>query len=118
MFGENYSMQQGWKGAKTRVLQELDSTEIKRIASGRSHSLILTDKGVWVLGKNGYNQIGLGEKIKFVDRPFLLIRETFVVEICCGAFHTMLRNTNGEIWVFGRYVFSNISKSFPPLDLF
>lgn len=82
------------------LLSELD---IKQIACGGSHSIILLKSRVFVMGDNTYGQIGLGEGIKKVPTPTEIpgMNKHKIKSVEAEEWHTVLLTENHEIIVFG-----------------
>jgi len=75
--------------------------KIKKICGGEGHTVILTqDDNVYAWGSNKYGQLGL-------DTDELVIKEATkldlnnVVDIACGAFHTLFVTSDGKVHACG-----------------
>mmetsp|Transcript_47486 Transcript_47486/g.148563 ORF Transcript_47486/g.148563 Transcript_47486/m.148563 type:complete len:556 (+) Transcript_47486:189-1856(+) len=80
------------------------------LASGRSHTLAVTSKGVtfaWGLGKSG--RLGLGVPISH-HQPCLLghLRGVRIVEVACGSSHSLAVDENGGLWGWGCHKFGQL----------
>jgi alpha-tubulin suppressor-like RCC1 family protein len=80
-------------------------TVISKIATGRSHTLILLDNGdVYGCGSNAVGQLGLGDSktalrdaLRFVKIPSL----TGIRDISCGHEHSLACDRSGRLFTFG-----------------
>ncbi|KAJ1477552.1 regulator of chromosome condensation 1/beta-lactamase-inhibitor protein II [Baffinella frigidus] len=88
------------------------SAKVESAAAGRYHTLLIIEGGVWGCGRNVSGQLGLGPGgLKgAVTTPMLL--ETLapgslpgvgdkVVQVACGARHSLALSRNGCVWAFG-----------------
>jgi len=84
-----------------KVLNSLE-LEIKKIAGGVSHTVLLTKKGeVYSWGRNHYGQLGHGIDDEMVEEPRKIENIERVVDIACGALHTVLVTRDGVVYAFG-----------------
>lgn len=76
---------------------------VVEIACGASHSLLrLTDGRVMAFGRNEFGQLGLGDNQNRLTPTFIpLPPGASVVELACGANHSMLRLADGRVLTFG-----------------
>jgi len=95
-------------GISSRILEptkvvELCEKNIISFAFGLTHGIALTKSGhLYSWNDNSFGQLGNGTRIDS-KRPILvndLIGER-IVEISCGAYHTMVLTTFGEVFCFG-----------------
>jgi hypothetical protein len=101
-----------FNGAKQRRMKEIrvnlgTQDRIKKVAIGKMHALMVTDKGkVYSWGDNTYGELGLGRNIKGKDAP-TLIRDGFesvnakFLDVAAGARHSLVLEENGRIYSFG-----------------
>mgnify|MGYP000184927123 CR=1 FL=1 len=82
---------------------------IEQVSMGHDHGLVLLANGeVYVTGQNEYGQLGLGnttEQYFFTRLPIESLDGLPVVEVCAGAYHSMIRVEQGNhtrLYVFGR----------------
>jgi len=76
-------------------------TNVKQIACGNSHSLVLLNDGtVMVFGNNTYGQLGLGNTANSTS-PTLIPNLTNVKQIACGVFHSLVLLNDGTVKAFG-----------------
>jgi alpha-tubulin suppressor-like RCC1 family protein len=76
---------------------------IRKICGGYDHTVLLLDEGeVYIWGSNKFGQLGLGKKLEEeVAEPTKLTGLGDVMDISCGAFHTLTVNREGEVYGFG-----------------
>lgn len=88
------------KNCDQYLLSELD---IKQIACGGSHIIVLLKNRVFVMGDNKYGQIGLGEGIKEVPTLTEIpgMNKFKFKRVEAEEWHTVLLTENHEIIVFG-----------------
>ena len=105
-FGDNTFGQLG-VGAGGRCWDEpltaLDHEPISSVACGRAHTLAATSAGTvyaWGCGRQG--RTGLGNNLDH-PRPCLVsgLRGVHVVQVACGAVHSMALDHQGSVWVWG-----------------
>ena len=86
---------------KTSLTQMKNATNVKAIACGTYHSLILKEDGtVWSCGSNNNGQLGNGTN---TDRTTLvrMTNATDVKAIACGNYHSLILKNNGTVWGCG-----------------
>jgi len=95
---------------KTPTKLNLDLTsKIIKIATGKSHSLLLLADGtVMGCGSNLFGQLGLGDSktatkdfMKFTPIPFDNNNTTSIVDISAGENFSMVCSRSGQVFVFG-----------------
>lgn len=104
---------------RPHVLESLRGSEVKEIAAGATHSIAIVHVVKMKLdilfswGSNAQGQAGQGKKLKLArPTPVPELKnaginssiqsvDSPVVEIRCGAFHTMIRTSNGEVLATG-----------------
>ena len=75
--------------------------EIKSIACGYNHSMILKNNGeLYVYGSNFFGQLGL-EDTKEKNELKLLMKDPEIKSIYCDAWYSMILKNNGDLFVFG-----------------
>lgn len=86
------------------VPEQTSFTDVKTIAGGQHHTLILTnDNKVHVIGRKEYGRLGLGnvtEDAKTVT-PVGALADKNVVEICCGESTSFAVTDKGEVFAWG-----------------
>lgn len=82
--------------------------EIKAVAAGRAHTIILTDKeGVYTLGNNAYGQCGrkvnVNEEYKgsMVTHNIQKLGKENIVDVCCGQDHSLFITESGKVYACG-----------------
>lgn len=97
---------------RPHIIESLRGCEVKEISAGATHSFALAYVSkmnqdiLFSWGSNSCGQAGQGKKNR-LTRPTPLPElqkvgsESPIVEIKCGAFHTLIRNSNGEVYATG-----------------
>ena len=84
--------------------------DIKQIACGDSHTVILKNDGsVWVCGLNNNGQLGLdntNNKITFTQVTTNIDND--VKQVACGRDHTFILKNNGSIWGCGKNTYGQL----------
>ena len=85
------------------VVKSLSGHTVVSVATGRFHSLFLTDEGkVFACGKNDCGQLGIGKKQESVSTPTLVAyKGDDIVQIACGDAFSLLLNAEGVIYACG-----------------
>ena len=75
-----------------------------QISCGYYYFLSLTEDGkVYVMGNNNYGQLGLGNKLSTSQPVYLKSLQGIpVMQISCGAYHSMVLTVSGNIFSFGK----------------
>jgi alpha-tubulin suppressor-like RCC1 family protein len=74
------------------------------IACGSAHAVVVLKNGMaYVCGDNSSNQLGVsyGATASYATVPGLLTTVQSVAKAACGAFHTAVATTNGDVFTFG-----------------
>jgi alpha-tubulin suppressor-like RCC1 family protein len=73
------------------------------VACGRSHSMALTDCGVYVWGSSKNGQLGLGPKILMAKKPTLVsaLAKSAIVGLSAGHYHSACLDEKGHAWTWG-----------------
>ncbi|KAJ9596434.1 hypothetical protein L9F63_012552, partial [Diploptera punctata] len=89
-------------------LADMTNTRVKRVAAGRAHTMVLTDKeGVFTLGNNAYGQCGrkIVEEEKYAESRVVHnipnINGVTIKDIECGQDHSMFITEHGEVYSCG-----------------
>ncbi|XP_022653995.1 probable E3 ubiquitin-protein ligase HERC4 isoform X2 [Varroa destructor] len=88
-----------------RVLRSIPSMErirIEQVASGRNHTLILSESGqVYSCGSNSHGQLGRPEV--GVRKPEIIttLYQHKIVQVACGEQHSMALSEAGQVFVWG-----------------
>jgi len=106
VFGSNCKSQLGLGHNITFTYEPMllmTDLEIKLICCGDCHSMVLKNNGeLLVFGFNSKGRLGFGDCInEHVRIPTLLMKDSKIKSICCGAGHSMILKNNGEVFVFG-----------------
>lgn len=67
--------------------------------------MYLTNDGkIYVMGNNNYGQLGLGSTKIAMSSPMYLqsLQGIPVMQIACGAYHSMILTVSGNLFSFGR----------------
>ncbi|TVY09045.1 RCC1 domain-containing protein [Paenibacillus cremeus] len=76
--------------------------EVKAIAAGNSHAIILTKDGdVYTWGANAFGQLGLGNYDKTNTLTNKIADLSHVVSIAAGSFYSMAVKDDGSVWTWG-----------------
>jgi len=73
------------------------SLRVLQVASGKLHSLALTDGGVYSWGSNMFGQLGVGIFPKQTSRPCLVPGLDNIVQVACGQFHSICVDNVGVV---------------------
>eukprot|EP01114_Cavostelium_apophysatum_P023730 TRINITY_DN9039_c0_g1_i1.p1 TRINITY_DN9039_c0_g1~~TRINITY_DN9039_c0_g1_i1.p1 ORF type:complete len:305 (+),score=-0.43 TRINITY_DN9039_c0_g1_i1:49-915(+) len=106
--------------SKPHIIKDLKDNML-RVAAGYSHSLFLSDNGeVFVCGKGGDGQIGLGD---YEDRRWPVAVESLkgrpIVDVAAGESHSVALSVSGNVYSWGGNKFGqlglgdNNSRTFP-----
>ena len=73
------------------------------LACGKTHSLALTDRGVYAWGSSKYGQLGLGTHREKTKRPEMITKlsRCVVTSIACGHYHSIALDIKGWLWTWG-----------------
>ena len=73
------------------------------LACGKTHSLALTDRGVYAWGSSKYGQLGLGNQRQKTKRPEMITKlsRCVVTSIACGHYHSTALDLKGQLWTWG-----------------
>lgn len=75
---------------------------IVQIATGLYHTIYLTITGeVYVVGSNGYGQLGIGNINDRVDYPIKLNLSN-IIKIAAGSYHSLFLTANEKVYACGR----------------
>ncbi len=94
-----------------KIIEELCYKQIISFANGLYHVMALTrDEKVYSWGRNDWGFLGNGNRNYELNKPKIneyLINEV-IVEMSCGAFHSMVLTLNNEVHVWGYNGFGQI----------
>jgi len=106
-WGRNEGGQLGLGDTKDRqcptLIAELSGHHIIKVATGKSHSLFLTNEGkVLAVGSNACGQCGIGKGKDSITTPKLInYQGPEIVDVSCGAEFSMILDVEGGVWSFG-----------------
>jgi len=86
------------------LLKSLNDKRAVQIACGRSHSLVLTDKGyLYAWGRGFEGQLGLSESIEIASVPQYVkfFHGEFVSSIAAGAYYSLAVTDRGDMFSWG-----------------
>ena len=95
-----------WPSTQTTFKQVPDMTNVKQVACGYNHTLILKNDGtVWSAGENEYGQLGNGDYGSSAkSTTFTKVTDYVyndVAQVACGQWHTVILKKDGSIWSCG-----------------
>ena len=73
------------------------------VACGKSHSMALTDAGLYVWGCSRHGQLGLGGERVSAKQPELvtaLVRRV-IISVAAGHYHSAALDSHGQVWTWG-----------------
>ena len=73
------------------------------VACGRTHSMALTDCGLYLWGSSKHGQLGLGTSVMMAKKPTLVaaLAQEVIVGISAGNYHSAAWDENGRAWTWG-----------------
>ena len=73
------------------------------LACGKTHSLALTDRGLYSWGSSKYGQLGLGYTRQKTKRPEMVstLANYVISSITCGHYHSVALDIKGRLWTWG-----------------
>ena len=79
------------------------SVMVFSVACGKTHSLALTDRGIYAWGSSKYGQLGLGIHRRMSKRPEVIskLSQSIVISIACGHYHSIALDYKGRLWTWG-----------------
>ena len=77
------------------------SLHVLQVATGKLHSLALTDGGVYSWGSNMFGQLGVGRFPKQTSTPCLVPGLDNIVQVACGQFHSICVDNVGLVSSWG-----------------
>ena len=90
----------------------LEHLYVKMIACGSSHSVVITNEGqIYAWGSNSFGQLGIGNCTHETSPKVVKLDQTLKLSakgVACGAYHTMMLMTNGEVMTCGRNEFGQL----------
>ena len=85
------------------LIEALSGHNIVAVATGRQHSLFLTDDGiVFSCGDNKSGECGIGLKKEFISTPTRIdYSGSPIIKIACGGEFSLILNEAGDVYSFG-----------------
>ncbi|KAH8917845.1 RCC1/BLIP-II [Atractiella rhizophila] len=87
------------------VPEDLRSQKIKTAATGRSHTILITEKGeAWAAGNGQFGQLGTGstrEVSQWTKVEFPRKSKAKIKEVACGVNFSIFLDTKGNVWTCG-----------------
>ena len=73
------------------------------VACGRTHSMALTDCGLYTWGSSKHGQLGLGRNVYMAKKPTLVasLAKDVIVGISAGNYHSAAWDEQGRAWTWG-----------------
>ncbi|XP_041350104.1 uncharacterized protein LOC121369224 isoform X2 [Gigantopelta aegis] len=88
--------------------------QVRSVACGRNHTVVITNQGVYGWGCSRYGQVGVGTTHSY-SRPMLI--ETLASETCvsvdCGQYHTLVLTADSQLYSWGWGVHGQLGHSDP-----
>lgn len=80
--------------------------KIRGVACGRTHSIVLTNEGMFSFGNNSYGQCGrsIVENEEYFDNPSVIQKvwlDDDIVDVKCGQDHTCFLSKEGKVYTCG-----------------
>ena len=97
--GSSSSEGEGGEGGRSRR----HKLNVVSVACGKSHSMALTDGGLFVWGSSRYGQLGLGRGRQSVKQPeqVVALGRRVVMSVAAGHYHSAALDTHGRLWTWG-----------------
>lgn len=76
---------------------------VRSVACGASHTLMLTDYGLYACGLATNGQLGIGRNVQYSQTPCLIeaLISVEIEKIACGQYHSLALTTDGELYTWG-----------------
>ena len=82
---------------------------VSRIACGFDHTLVTTEDGLlFSWGANHRGQLGIDNRVSFTSTVNRITCVPNVINVACGAYHSIVMNDKGEIFTFGSNNFGEL----------
>ncbi|CAB4011045.1 Hypothetical predicted protein [Paramuricea clavata] len=87
---------------KPGVVKKLKGDRVKAVACGRSHTLVISESGVFSFGAGADSQLGHGDNQSYnVPTEIEALNDKTITQVSCGAEHSAALAENGELYVWG-----------------
>jgi alpha-tubulin suppressor-like RCC1 family protein len=108
-FGENSCGQLGFGHNSVvneiQIVEQLCDQQIIDFANGKYHCIARNSRGkVYCWGRNKWGLLGIGSEDDSYHKPILnqYLNSEFVIDISCGAQHSLVLTNCGEVYAWGR----------------
>ena len=82
---------------------------VSRVSCGTDHTLVATEDGLlFSWGANHYGQLGVANRVNFITKATRIDAIPNVINVACGAYHSMVMNDKGEVFTFGSNFFGEL----------
>jgi len=90
---------------------ESAGTDVKEVASGSRHTLILKNDGtVWTAGYNFNGQLGLGNNTDTFNFTQVRSLGSDVISVAAGSHHSVILKKDGTVWTTGENYYEQLGK--------
>ncbi|XP_028414722.1 X-linked retinitis pigmentosa GTPase regulator-like [Dendronephthya gigantea] len=87
---------------KPSVVKKLKGDKVKAVACGRSHTLVISESGVFSFGAGSDSQLGHGDNKGYnIPTEIEALSDKTINHVSCGAEHSAAVTGNGELYVWG-----------------
>jgi alpha-tubulin suppressor-like RCC1 family protein/tRNA A-37 threonylcarbamoyl transferase component Bud32 len=89
---------------KIQIVEKLCDQQIIDFANGLRHCIARNNRGkVYCWGRNDLGLLGIGSQDKNYYKPILnqYLNNEFVIDISCGAYHSLVLTNCGEVYAWG-----------------
>lgn len=93
---DNYNFQQ-----LIYLCQQQKYRQYNKIATGNTHTLIISDGKVYSCGKNVSGELGLGENVNDIYEFSQIPELNNIIEVAAGSYHSLALDINGKVYSFG-----------------
>ncbi|OQR68215.1 hypothetical protein BIW11_04601 [Tropilaelaps mercedesae] len=85
---------------------------VSQVACGTSHTLFLTDHGLFASGASNFGQLGLGPDVRRSQHPQFVeaLRDNSIKQIACGAYHSIALTHAGRVFCWGWGVYGQLGQ--------
>ncbi|GLV44383.1 claret [Carabus blaptoides fortunei] len=84
--------------------------EVISVACGKSHTIVLTNFGVYSWGSNCYGQLGLGPVVYQASYPSLVpsLSSEIIIDVSAGQYHSLALTNDGRVYSWGWGVYGQL----------